>query len=34
VVITFNHQQRKYKWKIDGEVAAPKSEVTTTDNKK
>ena len=24
----------KYKWKIDGDVGAPKSEVTTTDNKK
>ena len=24
----------KYKWKIDGEVSAPKSEITTVDNKK
>jgi hypothetical protein len=30
--LTINSE--KYKWKIDGEVAAPKSEVTTTDNKK
>lgn len=30
--LTINSE--KYKWKIDGDVAAPKSEVTTTDNKK
>ena len=30
--LTINNE--KYKWKIDGEIAAPKSEITTLDSKK